>query len=69
MFPVFLFLVFALLWLFRDYVNKKYDYFKNRNTPFLKPYFLFGNTAGLNFSKYVPTEFEELMYNQLPDKK
>ncbi|KAG4071054.1 hypothetical protein HA402_001491 [Bradysia odoriphaga] len=69
MFFVFIFLICVSLWLFRGYVNKKYDYFKNRNTPFLRPCFLLGNTAGLNFSKYVPTEFEEMMYNKFPDKK
>lgn len=69
MFFISIFLIGVFWWLFHDYVNKKFDYFKNRNTPFLEPHFLLGNTGGLNFNQYVPTEFEQMMYNQFPNRK
>lgn len=57
------------VYLFYYYVRNKQSYFKARGILYLEPYFLVGNTGGLNFERYAPTEFAKRLYGEFPTEK
>lgn len=44
------------------------DFFERRNLKYMKPTFLFGNTAGVFLEKYDAGEFSQMMYQAFPDE-
>lgn len=51
------------------YITRKYDYWKKKNIPFIKPKFPFGNVDELFRLKVHQTQFFERIYHQFPEER
>lgn len=62
----------VLLWIsyvIFNRINHKYEYFKKRGVPHLKPLFLLGNSAQKVFRRTSGAEYAKHLYNIFPLEK
>ncbi|KAL9703497.1 hypothetical protein quinque_007015 [Culex quinquefasciatus] len=59
----------SLIFLLYSYIAQKYDFFEERNIPFIKPVFLLGNTAPVLLKRQDLLQNVKEMYNAFPSSK